>query len=64
MPCAAPLPVPTVIDIGVANPKAQGQAMINTDTAATRAKMNTGGGPNSTQAAKVHTAIMITAGTK
>ena len=64
MPCAAPLPVPTVIDMGVASPRAQGQAMISTDTAATSAKMNTGGGPTSTQATKVHTAITITAGTK
>ena len=64
MPCAAPLPVPTVIDMGVASPRAQGQAMISTDTAATSAKMNTGGGPTSTQATKVHTAITITEGTK
>ena len=56
--------MPTVIDMGVASPRAQGQAMISTDTAATSAKMNTGGGPTSTQATKVHTAITITAGTK
>jgi len=64
MPCVAPLPVPTVMDIGVAKPSAHGQAMINTETAATSAKMNTGGGPKTTQAAKVQTAITITAGTK
>ena len=29
-PDVAPLPTPTMTDIGVANPKAQGQAIINT----------------------------------
>ena len=33
-PTDAPLPTPTIIDIGVANPRAQGHAMIRTDTAA------------------------------
>jgi len=64
MPFVAPLPVATVIDIGVARPRAHGQAMISTDTAATRAKMNAGGGPTSTQATKVQMAMAITAGTK
>ena len=32
----APRPTPTMIDIGVASPSAQGQAMISTLTAATR----------------------------
>ena len=32
-PCCAPLPTPTMIDIGVARPKAQGQAMMRTATA-------------------------------
>ncbi len=32
-PAIAPRPVPTIIDIGVAKPRAQGQAMINTATA-------------------------------
>ena len=36
-PAWAPRPVPTMIDIGVARPSAQGQAMIRTETAATRA---------------------------
>ncbi len=36
-PAVAPRPVPTMIDMGVANPKAQGQAMINTATALTKA---------------------------
>ncbi len=36
-PSVAPLPVATMIDIGVARPRAQGQAMISTETAVTRA---------------------------
>ena len=36
-PAVAPLPTPTMIDIGVARPSAQGQAMITTETAATSA---------------------------
>ena len=36
-PARAPLPTPTMIDIGVARPSAQGQAMISTDTATTSA---------------------------
>ena len=34
-PTCAPRPTPTMIDIGVARPSAQGQAMISTLTAAT-----------------------------
>ena len=37
MPFCAPLPVPTMIDIGVARPSAQGHAMISTATALTSA---------------------------
>ncbi len=36
-PAWAPRPTPTMIDMGVARPRAQGQAMISTDTAAPRA---------------------------
>ena len=36
-PAEAPFPVPTIMDMGVANPKAQGQAMINTATILTSA---------------------------
>ena len=36
-PAWAPRPTPTMIDIGVASPSAQGQAMMSTATAATRA---------------------------
>jgi len=35
-PTVAALPVATMIDIGVARPRAQGQAMISTDTALIR----------------------------
>jgi hypothetical protein len=35
-PACAPRPTPTMIDIGVARPSAQGQAMMSTETAATR----------------------------
>ena len=35
-PACAPRPTPTMIDIGVAKPNAHGQAMISTETAATR----------------------------
>ena len=35
-PACAPRPTPTIIDIGVARPSAQGQAMMSTLTAATR----------------------------
>ena len=31
-PCWAPRPTPTMMDIGVASPSAQGQAMISTAT--------------------------------
>ena len=36
-PACAPRPTPTMIDIGVASPSAQGQAMMSTETAATSA---------------------------
>ena len=36
-PAVAPRPMPTMIDIGVASPSAQGQAMMSTATALTRA---------------------------
>ena len=52
MPECAPRPTPTMIDIGVARPSAQGQAMISTVTAATSANVKRGSGPNIIQAAK------------
>ncbi len=44
-PAPAPRPTPTMIDIGVASPRAQGQAMISTVTAATSPKASRGSGP-------------------
>ena len=32
IPSSAPFPVPTIIAVGVASPKAQGQAITSTDT--------------------------------
>ncbi len=42
MPFSAPLPVPTMIDVGVASPRAQGQAMISTATALISANVRAG----------------------
>ena len=64
MPARAPLPVPTMIESGVARPSAQGQAMISTATADTSASVNAGAGPATNQTAKVAIAIAITTGTK
>ena len=62
-PACAPRPTPTMIDIGVARPSAQGQAMISTLTAATRPNAKRGSGPNQAQAANAISATAITAGT-
>ncbi len=48
-PSLAPRPTPTMMDIGVARPSAQGQAMIRTATAAMRPCANRGSGPTSIQ---------------
>ncbi len=63
MPFCAPLPVPTMIDIGVASPSAQGQAMISTATAFTIAYAIAGCGPTLPQTMNVITAVITTAGT-
>ena len=47
MPFSAPLPVPTMIDVGVARPSAHGQAMISTATVLSRARLKAGCGPSS-----------------
>ena len=60
----APRPVPTIIDIGVANPSAHGQAMIKTATALTSAWARRGAGPTSPQTTNVTIATRTTAGTK
>src|SRR2546429_160867 len=51
-PACAPRPTATIIDIGVASPSAQGQAMIKTDTGATSAWAKRGSGPKNIQPAK------------
>src|SRR3569832_1865041 len=50
MPCVAARPVAAIIDIGVASPNAQGQAMIRTATAFTKPYTQLGCGPNKPQA--------------
>jgi hypothetical protein len=55
--------VPTMIDIGVARPKAQGHAMIKTATALTSACARRGSGPTCDQTPNVIRATRITIGT-
>ena len=52
-PACAPRPVPTIIAIGVANPRAHGQAIIRTATAFTNAFARRGSGPRKAQAMNV-----------
>ena len=52
-----------MIDIGVARPSAQGQAMMRTLTAATSPNAIRGSGPNHAQAPKATSATAITTGT-
>ena len=56
---AAPRPVPTMIDIGVARPSAHGQAMMSTATALTSACARRGSGPNAAQTRTSTTATAI-----
>jgi hypothetical protein len=62
-PSSAARPVPTMIEVGVARPMAQGQAMISTATALTSAKVAAGSGPKTSQTVKVRAAAAMTAGT-
>ena len=57
-------PTPTMTDIGVASPSAQGHAIIRTVVALTIANANAGSGPKFNQARALTTAIIITVGTK
>jgi hypothetical protein len=50
--------------VGVANPRAQGQAIIITATKVNRAKVKAGKGPKLNQMTKVAMAMEITIGTK
>ena len=53
-----------MIDMGVARPRAQGQAMIRTATALTTAWASLGSGPSDIQTTKVTTETSSTTGTK
>ena len=59
-PDCAMRPVPTMMDMGVASPRAQGQAMIRTDTALTKAKTTAGSGPRKYHIIKVSMDMEIT----
>ena len=62
MPSCAPRPVPTISAVGVASPRAQGQAMIKTATAAVKAAETDV--PSTSQPTSVASEIAITTGTK
>ncbi len=62
-PLDAPRPVATMIDIGVANPKAHGQAIIKTATALISPYTQLGSGPNIPHPKKVRIDIPITTST-
>ena len=61
-PSWAPRPVPTMIPSGVASPRAHGQAMISTATAALNAALASL--PSSNHAASVTTPMVMAMGTK
>ena len=62
MPCRAPSPVPTMMAVGVARPRAQGQAITSTEvnTRSTKEK----GCPATAQAMAASSAMPMTVGTK
>ncbi len=62
IPWLAPSPVPTIMAVGVASPKAQGQAITRTDTKMVSTKAASW--PKNAQTRADTTAIPITAGTK
>ena len=62
-PDCAPRPTPTMIDIGVARPRAHGQAMMSTDTAAISPKAIRGSDPHTDQAKNAKAATTMTVGT-
>ena len=63
-PISAPLPVPTMIAVGVASPSAHGQAIISTETKTNVENVKAGAGPSSIQNRKAAPAAIMTAGTK
>jgi len=64
IPLFAPTPVETIIAVGVARPRAHGQAMINTLTKERSPFVNLGSGPKKYQTMKAAILIRITMGTK
>ncbi len=64
MPFSAPLPMPTVSDVGVARPSAHGQAMMSVVTRTIIAKTSRGSGPTKYQTTNESTARIMTVGTK
>ncbi len=62
MPFSAPMPVPTITAVGVASPKAHGQAMIKTAINTVKAKTNPA--PANNHVIKARIPMTITVGTK
>ncbi len=61
---SAPLPIPTIMAVGVAKPKAQGQAITNTATEVNKACEKALSSPTDIQTMKVTMEIPNTTGTK
>jgi len=64
IPDSAPLPIPTISAVGVARPKAHGQAIINTVTRVTKACVTFGSGPTKNHNNELIIEMLITTGTK
>ena len=64
IPISAPFPIPTMMAVGVASPKAHGQAIIRTVTAASNPWVNPLFPPKTIQSTKDSRAIPIIVGTK
>ena len=64
IPLSAPLPIPTMIAVGVASPRAHGQAMISTVTMARRPWVKPSTGSSSIHKMKESKAMAMIAGTK
>ncbi len=64
MPFEAPFPIPTISAVGVASPKAHGQAIISTAIKLSSALLITDSSPKTNQPINVNNAVKIIAGTK
>ena len=64
MPLSAPSPVPTMTAVGVANPRAQGQAITSTEMKFSSARLKPDSGTREYQTTKVRMPMKKTAGTK